>query len=363
MIARVSASQLQSAVSTLALIEKVDVAGNEILVRSYEDVLTLRVFSGSIIIEAFLPCDTKKWGECAVTVKTLSNIIKHAHDQDVSLEFSEEKKTLSVKARKWQSKMPASLNVAAFEYNEVDVKLVSINSGHMFESLSHVNLMARINKHRVNDWEKGMMLSYHEDDHMFVIAFGFSVIFAECRFKAPEGLETCVIPFQSTEIMHKIIESSDTVDIGTDGKRFVARTKRFRLQSPLIADMFPNYQRFFEQDFEEIDFKRKELHSAISRVNPLSEDSVSLTGLVESDSLKLSCNSSQVQAVDVLNVAGNGVRFCLNPKYLSHVLNSMESNNVTFYVSSGKVPICVISPKDEEQQVGIKYLLAQIREQ
>lgn len=363
MIARVSSSQLQSAVSTLALIEKVDVAGNEILVRAQEDKLTLRVFSGSIVIESFLACDSKEWGECAVTVKTLSSVIKHSHDQDISLEFNDDSNTLVIRARKWKSKMPASLNVAAFEFNPVDVKFVSINSGHLFETLAHVNLMASINKHRVNDWEKGMMISYLKDEHMIVIAFGFSIIFAECRFKSQGEMDTCVIPFQSTKIMQKIIESSDVVEIGTDGKKFVVKTKKFMLQSPLINDMFPDYTSFFDQDFEEIDFNRKELYEAISRVNPMSEDSVCLTGEVKNDILNLSCNSSQVQSIDVLNVTGDGLRFCLNPKYLSHVLNSMESNNVTFHVSRGKIPVCVVSPKDEEQQVGIKYLLAQIREQ
>ena len=362
MKARVSSHQLQSAVSTLALIERVDVSGNEILLRAFEDVLMLRVVSGSIVIESYLACDAIEFGECAVLIKTFLNIIKKAHDQDINLEFDDKNKVLKVQARKWKSKMPASLNVAMFEVAEVDIPLTSVNSGQLFETLGHVNLMGRINKHRVHDWEKGAQISYNAETKMFVVAFGFGAMFAECRFRAGEGIDKpCIVPFQSTEIIQKIIESSDTVDVGTNGLRFIAKTKKFKLQSPVISDSFPDYTRYFGSGLEEIEFNRKDLQGAVGRVNPLGEDSICLTGEIESDSLKLSCDSSQVQAVDVLSVSGSGLKFCLNPRYLSHVLSSMEAPHVNFSVGTGKLPICVISPKDDEQQVGIRYIVAQIR--
>ena len=176
-----------------------------------------------------------------------------------------------------------------------------------------------------------------------------------------------VLPTGGINFLQKIISHDDDLLKAEIGKnRVIFKYNNFVIFSHLINSKFPDYTKVFPASLpSELLLDRQQLKNAVKRVSLVAPvDSFKIVFNIVGSRLELSTNNNEkggaVEVIDGISYSGEDINIAFNFRFLSIILDSIDTPNVKISLGKTKNPAVFLNEKDVEGTL-LRYLLMPLR--
>jgi DNA polymerase-3 subunit beta len=176
-----------------------------------------------------------------------------------------------------------------------------------------------------------------------------------------------VLPTGGINFLQKIINEDGNVLKAEIGKnRVIFQYRNFVIFSHLINSKFPDYTKVFPESLpKELLLDKQQLKQAVKRISLLAPvDSFKILFNIKGSSLELSTTNNEKggakEYINDIKYSGDDINIAFNFKFLSMILDCIDTENVKICLGETKKPALFYNQKDEEGTL-LRYLLMPLR--
>ena len=347
---------VQKAVSVKSTIQILE----GILIKAYDDKLTMLGNDLEISIECSINADIIQEGSLVVNSKMLGEIVRNMPDADVEIDATRE--LVEIKCAHTEFKLnfisadgfPEPQNVEKTGSFEIPAK-------ELRENIRKTIIAVSTDENRPT--LTGVLFEISDDNLTLVAIDGFRMALRETEIKGNEGSKKLVVPGKTLSELIKIIDlGDDMVKIGFSDNHIVFETEDKKLISRLLEGEFPKYRSIIPSgDETTITAKRTELLGAIERAAIVSSDDKRYPVVlnIENDMIyiKLHSDNASLEEEVSVDMTGEKVKIGFNPKFLIDALKVIEDEEILITLR-GSVGPCLLKPMEGEDYL---YLVVPVK--
>jgi DNA polymerase-3 subunit beta len=210
----------------------------------------------------------------------------------------------------------------------------------------------------------GILVSASGDTLTMVATDSYRLSVKHTKLEAPVPAELeANVPARALRELSRIVtqDGIDEVEIARPGNQVVFRAGTTVLSSRLIDGQFPNYRQLVPESFEhEVRLPREELLEACRRISQLAQRNAPLKFAFAEGELTIAAETPDVgDATEGMPVpySGEEMEIAFNPQYLIEGIDSIETDEVLFQLTSPLRPGLLRPAGDED----FSYLVMPIR--
>lgn len=184
---------------------------------------------------------------------------------------------------------------------------------------------------------------------------------------AEEDIMKIVLPTGGISFLQKIItEESDTLQADIGKNKVIFKYRNFIVFSHLMTTKFPDYTKVFPASLpKELLLDKQQLKAAVKRISLVApEDSFKIMFNIKGSTLELATsNDEKGGAKEFINdiiYNGDDISIAFNFKFLSVILDCIDTPNVKICLGEAKNPALLYNEKDPEGTL-LRYLLMPLR--
>jgi len=176
-----------------------------------------------------------------------------------------------------------------------------------------------------------------------------------------------VLPTGGISFLQKIItEESDILQADIGKNKVIFKYRNFIVFSHLMTTKFPDYNKVFPESLpKELLLDKSQLKAAVKRISLVApEDSYKIMFNLKGSTLELATSSDEKggakEFIKDINYSGDDINIAFNFKFLSIILDCIDTDNVKICMGEAKNPALFYNEKDPEGTL-LRYLLMPLR--
>lgn len=176
-----------------------------------------------------------------------------------------------------------------------------------------------------------------------------------------------VLPTGGISFLQKIIsEESDLLQADISKSKVVFKYRNFIVFSHLMSTKFPDYTKVFPASLpKELLLDKQQLKAAVKRISLFSpEDSYKIMFSIKGTTLELATSTDDKggakEFINDINYNGDDISIAFNFKFMSVILDCIDTENVKICLGEAKNPALFYNEKDPEGTL-LRYLLMPLR--
>jgi DNA polymerase-3 subunit beta len=331
-----------------------------ILIKAYDDTLTMMGNDLEIGIECSINADIQQEGIILVNSKFFGDVVRKLPEADVMIEANGESVNITCEHAFFKlNKIPhedfpeihriddaISFDISALQLKEAIRKTVIAAAGEDTRPI----LM-------------GVLFEISENNMTLVAIDGFRMALREAQIKGPEEKKGIVIPAKTLQDLVKIIEIEDdivTFSYSENHVQFSTPTKM--IVSRLLNGEFPNYSSIIPRDEEtRLTVQKTELLEAFERAAIVSTDEKKhpVVLAIENDQIVITLYSDTASLKEEIevNMSGEKLKIGFNARYFIEALRVIDDDEVVL-TFRGSVGPCLIKPLEGDHYL---YLIVPVK--
>lgn len=334
-----------------------------ILFECGEDSLTLKATDFTFSIRVQIPARVWEGGQCAVTAKSLYEMVSKFPNSDISFEL----KGTQIEMKCLSSKIKLNVRDADefpdLEDNEGGVQNTVKLPQNIFREMIDTTIFAAATSE-----DKPILTGLYfdaEPNYLTLVGLdGFRM--AVRKSEAISGSSArCTVPSRALkEAARSLSDSEENVKIGMGDSVITFEWHGIKIYSRLLEGDYVNYKKLIPQDFlTSTRAETETLKEAIERASVVARDSNNVVTL-KIDERKMNITSKSElgsidEDIDVVN-SGKEIRIGFNTKYILDVLKNISEKEVELKFNSPITP-CVVK-KNGAQSYTYLILPVQLRD-
>lgn len=182
-----------------------------------------------------------------------------------------------------------------------------------------------------------------------------------------EEIMKIVLPTGGISFLQKIIsEESDILQADISKSKVVFKYRNFIVFSHLMSTKFPDYTKVFPASLpKELLLDKQQLKAAVKRISLFSpEDSYKIMFSIKGTTLELATSTDDKggakEFINDINYNGDDISIAFNFKFMSVILDCIDTDNVKICLGEAKNPALFYNEKDPEGTL-LRYLLMPLR--
>ncbi|MFA7057034.1 MAG: DNA polymerase III subunit beta [Candidatus Cloacimonadales bacterium] len=182
-----------------------------------------------------------------------------------------------------------------------------------------------------------------------------------------EEIMKIVLPTGGISFLQKIIsEESDILQADISKSKVVFKYRNFIVFSHLMSTKFPDYTKVFPASLpKELLLDKQQLKAAVKRISLFSpEDSYKIMFSIKGNTLELATSTDDKggakEFINDINYNGDDISIAFNFKFMSVILDCIDTDNVKICLGEAKNPALFYNEKDPEGTL-MRYLLMPLR--
>ncbi len=182
-----------------------------------------------------------------------------------------------------------------------------------------------------------------------------------------EEIMKIVLPTGGISFLQKIIsDESDILEAEISKNKVVFKYRNFIVFSHLMTTKFPDYNKVFPESLpKELLLDKQQLKSAVKRISLVApEDSFKIMFNIKGSQLELATSNDEKggakEFINDINYNGEDINIAFNYKFLTTILDSIDTDNVKICMGEAKNPALFYNEKDPEGTL-LRYLLMPLR--
>lgn len=182
-----------------------------------------------------------------------------------------------------------------------------------------------------------------------------------------EDMMKIVLPTGGISFLQKIIsEESDILKADIGKNKVVFKYRNFIVFSHLMTTKFPDYNKVFPESLpHDLLLDKQQLKAAVKRISLVApEDSFKIMFNIKGSTLELATNNDDKggakEFINDIKYNGQDVSIAFNFKFLSVILDCIDTENVKICLGEAKNPALIYNEKDPEGTL-LRYLLMPLR--
>lgn len=182
-----------------------------------------------------------------------------------------------------------------------------------------------------------------------------------------EDIMKIVLPTGGISFLQKIIsDESDILEAEISKNKVVFKYRNFVVFSHLMTTKFPDYNKVFPETLpNELLLDKQQLKAAVKRISLVApEDSFKIMFNIKGSQLELATSNDEKggakEFINDINYNGEDISIAFNFKFLTTILDSIDTDNVKICMGQAKNPALFYNEKDPEGCL-LRYLLMPLR--
>ncbi len=176
-----------------------------------------------------------------------------------------------------------------------------------------------------------------------------------------------VLPTGGISFLQKIIcEESDILQADISKNKVIFKYRNFIVFSHLMTTKFPDYNKVFPESLpKELLLDKSQLKAAVKRISLVAPiDSFKIMFSLKGNTLELATSNDEKggakEFIKDINYSGEDISIAFNFKFLSIILDCIDTDNVRICLGESKNPALIYNEKDPEGTL-LRYLLMPLR--
>ena len=331
-----------------------------ILLKAYEDSLTLEATDLDLSIRCTIPAMVEEEGETVIPSRLLSDVVKSLPDEAIHIETSDESATILCDTSSFSLKTLDAQDFPGFP----EVK-ASSSIAIPFQTFS--NMVKRVARVVSRDESRailtGVLVEAAQGTLKMVATDSYRLAITDSDFEgAPDGF-TAVIAGSFLMDLASLPSEGDHIDISLAENQIIVKYQNITFVNRKIEGNYPNYQQLLPDSYAtRAQFNTKQLAEAVKRTSLLSNRTspVKFDLNNASQTTQLSTASQDIGAATETigsQIEGEDTQIAFNFAYVIDGLSSVETENVYLELQGSMKP--GIFKSDAEER--FMYLIMPVR--
>jgi len=332
-----------------------------ILLNVKDSVLTLSASDLDISIENKFEVQNSENGNCVVSAKLFSEIIRKLPNSIISVELKDNKLNINCLGSEF-----SIISLPADEFpiiKGIDSKeFIDIKKETFSDLVKKVSFAASIDEKK--GILTGTLLNFENNILEMVALDGFRMAVSKNNIENNLN-KRIIIPSRIVNEINKILledDGSDTLSLLIDEKKIEVRTEETMVIARLLEGEFIKYKDIIPSSYKtKMIVNRIDMLSSVERASLLAKEGKNnLIKLnIEEGNVIVSSRSDEGNVNEKINceIEGDNINIGFNSKYLIDVLKAVDDEEIAFEMGTS-VSACVIKPVDGDKY---SYLVLPVR--
>lgn len=315
-----------------------------ILIKAYDNTLTLSGYDLELGITTTVEASVEKEGEIVVGAKIFSDIVRKLPEEILSFETDE--------------RMIIYINSGKVDYQIVGISSVEYPDIPTFDTLDEIKISAKVLRDMIKHTiyavsdniakpiYTGSLFEVTPEELKIIAIDGYRMAICSEKITCDSNTRFIVPGKMQSEILKLIGDDEKEVTLSVGQRHVNFSVENYSVNSRLIEGTFLDYNTTIPKgDATKLRVNTRELMSAVERMSLLTSERVQspVRFSILKDSIKLSCKTSVGRATDEIPVdtIGDEVVIGFNNKYIIEALRNTECDEVNVILNGGLSPMII----------------------